>query len=36
MVMLEVTQRTMRTSMEVMVTKLGTRKEKGFLKFVQL
>ena len=35
MVTLEITQETMRTSMEVMVMKLGTRKGKGFLGFVQ-
>ena len=36
MVMLEVTKKTMRASMEVMVMKLRTRKKKGFLSFVQL
>ena len=33
MVTLEVIQKTMRTSMKVMVVELGTRKGKGFLSF---
>ena len=36
MVTSEVTQKTMRTSMEVMVMEFGTKKEKGFLSFVQV
>ena len=36
MVKLEVTQETMRTSTEVMVTELETRARKQFLSFLQL
>ena len=36
MVPLDVTQKTMRTSMKVMAMELETRKRKGFLSFVQL
>ena len=35
MVLLDVIQKTMKTRMEVKVMKLGTRREKGFLCFVQ-
>ena len=36
MVMLELTKKTIRTSMEVMVKDLVTRKKKVFLSFVKL
>ena len=35
-VFLEVTQKIIRTSMEVMVMELGTRKGKGYLSLAQL
>ena len=33
---LEVTKKTIRTSMEVVIMELGSRKREGFLSFVQL
>ena len=36
MVPLDVNRKNMRTSMEIMVMEIGTRKRKGFLSFVLL